>query len=312
MAVFKELEIGKDDDLKKLVTKLHRFGEELKFTLSNLDGDNFSREFLDYEKEKNRKVRKIYKDAENLQLRFEDLETGSYGELNQSARDINLLVGKGDVVETMLSRMSLYREHIALTTGHVTFDTRNFTLDVEGNAAFIGSITGGTMKIGNGFAVDEEGNAVIAGNLTCSILNPRKGTIAGGDVNVEGDEGIGAATVGETLTGADAFIVESLSCKKLTETSDARMKLEVSKLKGDISGLWPVTFRFRGSGKKSMGFLAQEVEFGAKEAVRKQKETMRIAYGELGALVAAGIQDNQKRIDRIRKELERREGHVIF
>ena len=312
MAVFKELVIGKDDDLKKMAKSLFWFSEELKFTISNLDEDNFSREFLDHETEKNGRVRIIYKDAKELQIRFENLETGTYGELNQSERDINLLVGKGEVVNAMLSRMRLYGEHIALTTGHVTLDTGNFTLDAEGNAAFTGNITGGTMKLGNGFAVDADGNAVIAGNLTCSMLNPKKGTIVGGDVNVEGDEGIGSATMGGTLTGADAFVVDSLSCRKVTETSDVRKKMRIEKLHGNACGLWPVSFRFRESGKKSMGFLAQETEFGAKEAVRKQKETMRIAYGEMGALVAVGIQDNQKRIDRIRKELKRREAHVIF
>ena len=77
MAVFKELVIGKDDDLKKMANSLFRFSEELKFTISNLDEDNFSREFLDHETEKNGRVRIIYKDAKKLQIRFENLETGT-------------------------------------------------------------------------------------------------------------------------------------------------------------------------------------------------------------------------------------------
>lgn len=312
MAVFKELVMGKDEDLKKLVKSLYRFSEELKFTLSNLDEDNFSKEFIDHETEKNGKVRTIHKDADDLQLRFENLEEGTYGELNQSETEINLLVGKGEVVETMLSRMSLYEEHIDLATGKVTFDTNNFTLDKEGNAEFNGSITGGTMQIGSGFAVDSEGHLLITGNLLCSLLNPKKGTTVGGDVTVEGDEGIGNATVGGTLTGEDAFVVDSLSCKKVTETSDARKKTGIRPFKGEVKYLCPVSYRFRKSGKRSMGFLAQEMENDASEAVRTQEGTMRIAYGEMGALFAAGIQENQKRIDRIREALERRKAYVIF
>lgn len=54
----------------------------------------------------------------------------------------------------MLSRMELYGEHIDLKTGHVTIDANNMKLDAAGNATFSGTITGGTMHLGNNFAVD--------------------------------------------------------------------------------------------------------------------------------------------------------------
>lgn len=52
MSVFKELVLSKEEDKKSLVKKLYRFSEDLKFTLSNLDEDNFSRSFLDWESKK--------------------------------------------------------------------------------------------------------------------------------------------------------------------------------------------------------------------------------------------------------------------
>ena len=143
MSVFKELVLSKDEDKKSLVKKLYRFGEDLKFTLSNLDEDNFSRSFLDWESKKKSLT----------------------GELEQSAKKIKLLVSRGSVVETMLSRMELYGEHIDLKTGHVTIDAINMKLDAAGNATFTGAITGGTMRLGNNFMVDGSGHAVFQGDL---------------------------------------------------------------------------------------------------------------------------------------------------
>ena len=136
MSVFKELVLSKEEDKKSLVKKLYRFSEDLKFTLSNLDEDNFSRSFLDWESEKKSLTRTIKHDADGLQIKFEDLEADSYGELEQSAEYIKLLVNRGSVVETMLSRMELYGEHIDLKTGHVTIDANNMKLDAAGNAMF--------------------------------------------------------------------------------------------------------------------------------------------------------------------------------
>lgn len=174
MSVFKELVLSKEEDKKSLVKKLYRFSEDLKFTLSNLDEDNFSRSFLDWESEKKSLTRTIKHDADELQIKFEDLEEDSYGQLEQSAEYIKLLVNRGSVVETMLSRMELYGEHIDLKTGHVTIDANNMKLDAAGNATFSGTITGGTMHLGNNFAVDASGHAVLQGDLRCNLLNPKK------------------------------------------------------------------------------------------------------------------------------------------
>lgn len=302
MSVFKELVLSKDEDKKSLVKKLYRFSEDLKFTLSNLDEDNFSRSFLDWESEKKSLTRTIKHDADDLQIKFENLEEDSYGELEQSAEKIKLLVSRGSVVETMLSRMELYGEHIDLKTGHVTIDATNMKLDAAGNATFSGAITGGTLRLGNNIMVDASGHAVFQGDLRCNLLNPKKSTTVGGSVTVEGDEGYGYCTVGRTLTGADAYIVDSLSCKKVTETSDARVKTNVTTLLApDMTAICPVSWRFKETGKESIGFIAQELD----KPVRQQ-ETLRVEYGEMGAMWVAAIQGNQRRIDKIRNKIEGR------
>ena len=203
----------------------------------------------------------------------------------------------------MLSRMELYGEHIDLKTGHVTIDANNMKLDAAGNATFSGTITGGTMHLGNNFAVDASGHAVLQGDLRCNLLNPKKKTTVGGDVTVEGSEGYGYCTVGRTLTGSEAYIVDSLSCKKVTETSDARLKRNVTMLSvPDLTGISPVSWKFKKTGRKSIGFIAQELD----KPVRKN-ERLHVEYGEMGAMWAAAIQDNQRRIDRIRRKIEGRE-----
>lgn len=308
MAVYKEITVTKNDDQKSLAKKLYRYSEDLRFTLSNLDEDNFSREFLNWKHEREEKTRQMQRDSEKMKIRFEDTEKEIYSEINQTEEKINMLVERGSVVSTMLSRMSLYGEHIDLKTGHITIDAQNFKLDADGNATFSGTITGGSMRLGTGFVVDGEGNAVIQGDLKCNVLNPRKGIVVGGDVEVEGDEGYGYCTIGGELTGDDAFIMETLSCKRLKETSDARLKERIKQLTPpDMRRITPVAYRFRKSGQRSMGFIAQEL----KGPVRCEPH-MRVAYGQIGAMWAAAIQENQRRIDRIRKEVERREESVVF
>lgn len=222
MAVYKEITVTKNDDQKSLAKKLYRYSEDLRFTLSNLDEDNFSREFLNWKHEREEKTRQMQRDSEKMKIRFENTEKEIYSEINQTEEEINMLVARGSVVSTMLSRMS--------------------------------------------------------------------------------------CTIGGELTGDDAFVMETLSCKRLKETSDARLKERIKELTPpDMRRITPVAYRFRKSGQRSMGFIAQEL----KRPVRCEPH-MRVAYGQMGAMWAAAIQENQRRIDRIRKEIERREGRVVF
>ena len=305
MAVFKELVIGKDEKKGELVRKLYRFSEDLKFTLTNLDEDNFSKEFLNLEKTKKEKIATIKHDSEQLTLRFENLSEDTYAELKQSEESIKLLVSKGSVVSTMLSRMELYGEHIDLRTGHFTIDADNLKVDAQGNATFAGAITGGSMKIGTGFAVDSSGYSVIQGDLVCNLLNPKNGTTtAGGTVTVQDDDGYGGCTIKGTLAGSDAYVMYTLRCKRVKETSDARKKTEVKPLAVSIKDFIPVSYRFKKSNIKSMGFIAQELK------PEKAGEMMKLEYGQLGAVWAAAIQQNQKRIDVMKEELRKR--HVVL
>lgn len=317
VAVFKELQIGNIQDPNKLMKKLYLFGEELRQTFRNLDEDNMSSAYLDHISERNEKTRTIKFDADGLQISFENTQNKTKTSLEQDTKKVELLVTRGTVVETMLSRMELYGESIHLTTGHVTFDAENFKLDIDGNAEFTGSITGGTMKIGTGFAVDSEGNVVIEGDLNVSLLNPTDGVVVGGDVEVEGDEGYGYCTIGGELSGEDAFVYGKLSCSRVKYSSDERLKIgviDISPVTAEdlLRQMEPVEFVYKASGIRSMGFIAQNMYLGQETAgvnlplVKRQGRYLKLPYDSYGALYAAVIQENQRRIDAVRQQLEKR------
>lgn len=321
MAVYKELNIGNETDIKKIMKAFYRFGEELRFTFRNLDDGNMSKSYLDHVEEQGNLTRSIKYDADQLQMTFENTEKETYSSLDVSAGEIELLVARGTVVQTMLSRMELYGESINLTTGRITIDAENFTLDQAGNATFAGAITGGTMALGTGFAVDASGHAVIQGNLTCNLLNPKKSVTVGGDVEIESDEDYGYCTVGGTLTGEDAFVYGSLSCSKVKYTSDARAKvnvldLECPKAAELLSDMKPVDFYYRSSGMRAVGFIAQDVlkaqisHMVDLPMVKRRNRYLRLPYDTYGAIYTAAIQKNQERIDRIVKILEKGGKHV--
>ncbi len=316
VAVFKELNIGNETDLKKIMKTFYRFGEELRFTFRNLDEGNLSKSYLDHMEERAELTRSIKFDAEELQIRFENTADETYSSLEVSAGNVELLVARGKVVETMLSRIELYGEHINLETGRITVDAENFTLDMAGNATFAGAITGGTMTLGEGFAVDATGHAVIEGNLQCNLLNPKKGVVAGGDVEIESSEDYGYCTVGGTLSGEDAFVYGSLSCSKVKYTSDKRAKRDIHKLDCDLvsallGNIVPVEFDYKRSGMHAMGFVAQEVlraqiiSNADLPLIKRTNSYLKIPYDSYGAVYAAAIQKNQERIDRILEELEK-------
>lgn len=140
MAVFKPLVLDQDEtDMSQVMSKLYRFSRDLKYTLSNLtledNMDNSVLKVLDSRKNKTREI-SFSKDALTIDLM--DYETGMNTSLEQTREKISLLVDSGDVVNTMLSRMELYGEHITLKTGQVIIQAQNMTLDKAGNAYFQG------------------------------------------------------------------------------------------------------------------------------------------------------------------------------
>ncbi len=63
-------------------------------------------------------------------------------------------VSKGDVVNQVNSELKMTGNTIELTTGHFTINSKNFTLDAQGNAVFSGTITGASGEFTKSFRVN--------------------------------------------------------------------------------------------------------------------------------------------------------------
>lgn len=63
-------------------------------------------------------------------------------------------LSKGDVINQVNSELKVEGNSIALTTGHFTINSKNFTLDSSGNATFSGTITGAAGEFTKSFYVN--------------------------------------------------------------------------------------------------------------------------------------------------------------
>ena len=72
-------------------------------------------------------------------------------EINQSASDVTIQASHVDgIVGKLNSELKISGNSIELTTGHFTINSKNMTLDAQGNATFSGDISGSTITGANG------------------------------------------------------------------------------------------------------------------------------------------------------------------
>lgn len=315
MARFKPVQISAGMDVKTLVKRLYQFNEDLKFTMSNLDiEDNCSRSMIDEIDQRNDMLRTIQFDSDGLQIRFEDLKEGTVTQLTQAEDAIGLLVSRGSVVETMLTRMELYGDSIYMKTGHITVDAKNFTLNREGDAWFSGDIIGGSINIGNGkFVVNANGDCYIDDSLETETLNPSAGIYAA-ELEVYNDDEY-LNQIADEVTVGECYIVELLNCADVNQRSDQRIKMGITGLDTQeaveiCQKLRPKAFAFKETGTQAFGLIAQEVEVLSSflPLVRDGAGGKEIPYTNYIALLTSVIQDNQRRIDRLKE----RRGHGLF
>lgn len=312
MAIYKPLVLDKDEtDIKKIMSKLYRFSQELKFTLSNLTlEDNLGKSVLDVLEVRGERTRSIQFDADGLEISFGNLSSEMHTSLEQTTEKISLLVEKGDVVETMLSRMELYGEYITLKTGQVIIDAQNMTLNQSGDTYFSGAIIGASININNQFVVDAQGNSYVGGGMETETLNPPDGVYAS-ELEVYNDNEVINTITGDIDSG-ETWISETLNCRRAYQLSDAGKKTTVREINRRaaaevIKRMYPVSYRWGKSGREAVGFVAQDVqELGERMGMRlagQEGGFLALPYGSYDALYAAGIQANQQRIERLKQEV---------
>lgn len=140
--------------------------------------------------------------------------------IDVNANQILLKVSKGDVTGQLNSELTIDGNSINLTTGHFTINSKNITLDSNGNATFSGTLNAATGSFsGNITATSGSFENVSATNATftnCSISSgcSWSGNSIGGGYIGSGINGsnISAGTVG------NSFIASSLSGKSYSGT----------------------------------------------------------------------------------------------
>ena len=96
----------------------------------------------------------------------------------------------------------------------------------------------------------------------------------------------------------------TLSATELNTLSDQTLKTDITPLSNSIDILNqvnPVSFRWKETGDKAYGVIAQEIEQVLPELVRSNSEGIKsVAYSQLIALLVDTVKDQQKQIDELR------------
>lgn len=220
-----------------------------------------------------------------------------------------MLVATGNVVHEMLTRMEMYGEYIRLTSGHLIIDAQNMKLDKPGNAYFSGNITGGSININNRFAVSPSGDVYIDDALTTTTLNPAKAIVAANMEIYNDDDYINV--IGKAATCSELYVSENLNCRKVRYTSDKRKKQCIKDIeKVDFAELIPVSYSFRDSGNRAIGYIAQDIYLTQENGenalgVNRSGKYLELPYVAYSALYAKGIQENQKRINKLKEQIKK-------
>ena len=122
------------------------------------------------------------------------------------------------------------------------------------------------------------------------------------------NNGGSAGNVTLSITPTDATFTGNVTVEgALTETSARRFKGNIKTLDkqiNNISKLNPVTFDWKKDGKSDIGFIAEEVKEIYPELVsEKEGEIQGVQYTKLTAVLVKAIQDQQKQIDELKKEI---------
>jgi hypothetical protein len=115
---------------------------------------------------------------------------------------------------------------------------------------------------------------------------------------------------GDNSTGTDGSveITKNLTVGgSITETSAKRFKENIKTLDSqtkNISKLNPVSFDWKEGGKSDIGFIAEEVKEIYPDLVsEKEGEIQGVQYTKLTAVLVKALQDQQKQIDELKKEI---------
>ena len=233
---------------------------------------------------------------------FKELKSGVESSIKVLDGQIALKVSAGE----LCSEISATSEAIRFKTGKLEIETNNFTLKKDGTATFSGAITGGSININDRFVVSQNGTLTVQ-STTFSKQITTKGLLYTNYMRIAGD-----ADIEGYVNCGSMYVAKDVSCETLTQTSDCRLKCDIEDIADELSlqvvmGLKPKRFVYKASGVESMGFIAQEVDELQREneidlpLVDHTEEYLAIPYMNYVAVLVGAVQQNQKKIERIRR-----------
>ncbi len=113
---------------------------------------------------------------------------------------------------------------------------------------------------------------------------------------------------GGTMSG-NLIVNADVTANAFYYNSDIRLKENIISLNSSldkIKKLNPVSFTWKADGRIDQGFIAQELELVVPELVKTNSETglKSVQYGNLTALLTAGMQEQERKIEQLQTEIE--------
>ncbi|MFA4843603.1 MAG: tail fiber domain-containing protein [Candidatus Margulisiibacteriota bacterium] len=108
-------------------------------------------------------------------------------------------------------------------------------------------------------------------------------------------------TILESVSGANLS-----SAGVWTDASDRARKKNIKDIKyglADLMKLRPVSYNWKQDGKEDIGFIAQDVRKVIPEVVHGDEGKLTLSYGQLTALLAKAVQEQQKQINELKGEI---------
>ena len=171
MAAFSMPSISSNADMKKVYNYLQMLNQQLQYCFTNVDPeDNFSLDAMLKYKATDDAIAQLEVSMDGFLAEFKDLKENTETRFSVMNNKIELKVS----ADELCTEISMSPETLNFNTGYITFDTKNFKLDINGIAQFSGAITGGSININDNFIVDSNGRATL------------KSMIYDGDVTVTG------------------------------------------------------------------------------------------------------------------------------
>lgn len=187
------------------------------------------------------------------------------------------------------------------------------------------TINQGSINLGNGaFKVTQNGVMTLNGTSNSSSIGCE--VLSAGHAEIQGTLNVGSeAQFTGDVTMIDMY-ARNIQCNQIYSSvagewwSDRRLKRNIQQIPAKtcleiVRRLRPVSFVFKDSGVPAVGFIAQDVQkilskmHSELPLVNKHKGFFCIPYAVYVALLAGAVQEQEKEIRKIRREMEKNGRH---